>query len=104
LEFPTNRRGADLRPLGCGDPLPQFLQGGIGLGLDRPAQEVGMVLEGTALAARVRFRGATAAVAKPTPQFLHKREADTEALRNGVLWGFAILQRGENSLSQILGV
>jgi hypothetical protein len=104
LEFPTNRRGADLRPLGCGDPLPQFLQGGIGLGLDRTAQEVGMVLEGTALAACVRFRGATAAAAKSTPQFLHEREADTEALRNGVLWGFATLQRGENSLTKILRV
>jgi len=74
------------------------------LGLDRTAQEVGMVPAGTALAACVRLRGATAAAAKPTPPFLHEREADTAALRKGMLGCFATLQRGEHSLTKILGV
>lgn len=104
LEFTTECRGTDLRPLGCGATVSQCLQGGIGWGLDRSAQEVGMILEGPALTARVGLRGATAAAAKPPPPFLHEREAAPEALRNGVLWCFAALQRGENSLTKIWGV
>jgi hypothetical protein len=71
LAFTPKRRGTDLRPRGCGAPLPPCLQGRLGVGLDRAAQEVRVVMEGTTLAARVGFRGATAAATKPTPQLLH---------------------------------
>jgi hypothetical protein len=63
-----------------------------------------MVLKGTAPLARVGWSGATVAAAQPTPLFLHEREADTAARRDGVLWGFATLQGGANALAQILGV
>jgi hypothetical protein len=63
-----------------------------------------MVGEGASLAARMRFRGPAAAAAKAAPQFLHKRETDTEALGNRRLGRFTSLQRLDNPVTQIWGV
>lgn len=68
------------------------------------AQEVGVIFERTGLAPGVGFGSAAAAAAKPPPQFLHERQANTEALCNRALCGFASLQRVDKPVTKILGV
>jgi hypothetical protein len=72
--------------------------------LDLAAQEVSVVFEAALLATRMGFRSTAAAAAQPPPQFLHKRDTDTEAGRNRQLGGFASRQRLDNPVTEILGV
>jgi hypothetical protein len=104
LQFAADRCSTHPRALRSGEPLPQFREGRIGLVLDLAAQEGAMVGESTSLAARMRSRGTAAAAAKAAPQFLHKRETDTEALGNRRLGHFTSLQRVDNPITKILGV
>jgi hypothetical protein len=104
LSCAAERRRAHPGSRRCGEALPQCLEGRIGLVLDLAAQEGGMVFEGALLAARMGLRGTAPAAAKPTPQFFHARETDTEALRHRVLCLFASRQRVDNPVTQSLGV
>ena len=63
-----------------------------------------MVSEGAAPAARMGFGGPAAALAKPLPQFLHKRETDTETRRNGRLRGIPGGKGINNAITEVLRV
>jgi hypothetical protein len=102
LSFPTERRGADLRPRRGSDPLPPCLSRRIGLVRDLPAQAGGMGGEGAPPAARMGFRSPPAAAAKPLPQLLHARETDTETRRHGRLRGVPGLQGKQNAITEVL--
>jgi hypothetical protein len=63
-----------------------------------------MVGEGAAPAACMGFGGTAAAMAKPLPQFLHKRETDTETRRNGRLRGIPGCKGSNNAITEVLRV
>jgi hypothetical protein len=63
-----------------------------------------MVGEGAPPAARMGVRGTAAAAAKPLPQFLDKRETDTETCCNGRLRGVPGLQGLYNAITEVLRV
>ena len=70
--------------------------------LNLTAQEGGMLSKGAPPAARMGLRGTAAAAAKPLPQFLYKRETDTEPRCNGRLRGIPSLQGLHNAIPEIL--
>jgi hypothetical protein len=63
-----------------------------------------MGFEGTRLAARMRFRRTSAAVAPAMPQFFDKREADTQACRHCALGYVGGLMRVDNAFTKVLRV
>jgi hypothetical protein len=61
-----------------------------------------MIGEGAPPATRMGFGSAAAAAAKPLPQFLHKRETDTETRCNDGLRGISGLQGLHDAIPEIL--
>lgn len=63
-----------------------------------------MLSKGAPPAARMGLCGTAAAAAKPLPQFLYKRETDTEPRCNGRLRGVPGFQGLYNALTEVLRV
>ena len=63
-----------------------------------------MLSKGAPPAARLGLRGTAAAAAKPLPQFLYKRETDTEPRCNGRLRGVPGFKGLYNAITEVLRV